>query len=223
MYKSKGFSLVELMITLVILAMLLSTATMAYQLLLSRWQKGLERFEESYQVYRGNDLIQSVLSGIYPYVVTDEAGRPSFFFIGKARSLLAVTRNGLFDELHPEVFRITLVQKSTGDFQLLYQSTSLNELLLLKTEQEILFTNQIVLLDNLNVASFRYFGWTSLLEATSTIQPQMNWNDAFSGIDNQLIPKYTELKLKSSLGDASLLGRHNYHLFSELSSYFEDR
>ncbi|MBQ4849240.1 type II secretion system protein J [Pseudoalteromonas sp. MMG012] len=221
MRKSSGFSLIELMISLVILAMLLSTATMAYQLLLTRWQKGLDKFELSYQTYRGNELIQSVFSGIYPYVVTDQSGRPSFFFIGKDDSLLAVTRNGLFSEEHPEVFRISLVKKADQYYQLVYQSTSINNYLLLKTDQEIEFEHQIVLLDHLVSASFRYFGLESLVQATSAPVPSMQWFHTFSGIDNQLIPRYTELALISAVGESQLLGRHNSESFGELSSYFE--
>lgn len=217
-----GFSLIELMISLTILAMLIGTATLSYQILMQRWQKGLQQFDRSYQQYHSNTLLQSVIRGIFPYVVVDTKGTPSFFFIGGEQSLLAVTRNGLFDDSSPEIFRLTLQSNGDGTFRLIYQSSPMDEVLLVGTDQEIEFVNTLVMHDGLSKLEFKYVGWHSLKDRASQPVPKKSTFQTYSGIDSQLMPQSIEVMLFSKLGSLTFSGVYDTDSFKELSAYFSE-
>ncbi|BBN80377.1 hypothetical protein PA25_03620 [Pseudoalteromonas sp. A25] len=218
----RGFSLVELLISLAILSMLITTATFSYQMLLERWSKGLNHFDSNYQSFHRNLLLQSVIKGIFPYVVVNRDGSPSFFFIGDQDSLLAVTENGVFDDSFPEVFRLILQKNGDETFRLIYQGRSMRDFLLLRADQEIEFDNTLVLFDDINAFDISYIGWQNLRERTTLPVPKASRYSIYSGINNQLMPMAVEVRLKSAIGEIFFSSQYNTESFKELSPYFSE-
>ena len=186
-----GFTLIELMISISILTMLLFTGTYSYSLMSERWNKELGQFSSSAHTARNLENFQRLLEGVHSFVVVDDNKKPSFFFIGGQDSLLTVSRNGFFSNDFPEIFRLTTVSKDNGLVDLVYQSTSTENILLTGTDQEINFTNELLLFSDLEQVQFQYFGWQSLQykrnDAELVITQQ--WFSDYSGIDKQLMPQ----------------------------------
>jgi prepilin-type N-terminal cleavage/methylation domain-containing protein len=197
--KYQGFTLIELMISISILSLLLFTGSYAYSLMSQRWNKELGQFSQSAKTAKNLENFQRLLEGIHSFVLTDQQKKPSFFFIGSTDSLLASSRSGFFSGDFPELFRLTTVKKENNLVDLVYQAVSSQNVLLIATEQQIDFTNKIVLFKDLDAVSFQYFGWPSLqqkLDASeNNLKPQ--WFSHYSGIDNQLMPQQLAVTLTS--------------------------
>jgi prepilin-type N-terminal cleavage/methylation domain-containing protein len=201
--QNKGFTLIELMISISILSLLLFTGSYSYSLMSERWNKELGQFASSAKNYKHLELVQRLLEGVQPYVVVDNKKKPSFFFIGDNNSLLAVSRSGIFSGEYPEIFRLSTINKTNGKVDLIYQSASTESILLKGTEQSINFTHQLVLFSNLDNIQFNYYGWSHLYEknAVDKKNKKAQWFERFSGIDNQIMPeKYSVTLTKSGQG-----------------------
>lgn len=222
MMKSKrGFTLIELLISFVILSMLLTVATTTYQLLVSRWEKNSTAFEEAYQVYRDQELLQNILANTYPYVVVDK-NEPSFFFVGSESSILAVTRKGVFDRDYPEIYKLSVITEPSGKQKLLYQAKSFNHLLLNSPNQEIVFDQQIELFAQADRIQFRYYGQESIFTATSENVVNATWYERYSGLSRMLFP--IKIAYEIEAGEQQLKFQAAFHedSFKELSRYVVD-
>jgi prepilin-type N-terminal cleavage/methylation domain-containing protein len=197
---NQGFTLIELMISISILSMLLFTGSYTYSLLSTRWDKELGDFSQTVNKAKNQQLTQNLLAGIQTFVITDNKQRPSFFFIGHKKSVLAVSRGGIFSNDFPEIFRLTAIEKENGLFDLVYQSASTKNILLTNTQQEIDFTQQLVLFSDLTQVSFSYLGWSHVDEKSAETLPSAKWFETFSGIDNQLMPIEITLTLTNDKG-----------------------
>jgi prepilin-type N-terminal cleavage/methylation domain-containing protein len=196
----KGFTLIELMISITILTLLLFTGSYSYSLMSERWNKELGQFSSSAKTSKNLVLLQSLLEGVQPYVVVNSKKTPSFFYIGDKTSLLAVSRSGLFSGEYPEIFRLSTITKENGKVDLLYQSASTEDILLTGTEQNINFSREVVLFQNLDEVNFSYYGWEHLYQKNAEDKKGKValWSERFSGIDNQLMPeKYGMTLIKS--------------------------
>jgi prepilin-type N-terminal cleavage/methylation domain-containing protein len=203
MRKQQGFTLIELLISVTLLSLIMFTGNYVYMQLASRWNKELGSFEQNAAQTKAVYLLQSTLDGIEPYLIKNKKERPEMFFVGGSNSLLAITKRGLIDTQNPEIFRLTAVQNTHGKYDLVYQAISSSELLLINTEQNIEFSEQKILLTNLDDVNISYFGWQNLDQKASKtpgVEPQ--WQASYSGIDQQLTPqkiKVTLIKNKQPL------------------------
>lgn len=195
--RTQGFTLIELMITIVILSLLLFTGSYTYSILAGRWDKELGQFSQSASTAKHLELIQRLLEGVQPFVVVDGQSKPSHFFIGGNDSLLAVSRAGLFSGDYPEIFRLSTVANEDGSVDLVYQSASTQRVLLTGTEQAVSFNRRLTLFSDMERVTFRYFGWSHYLIKSNAEQngDTPKWFERFSGIDNQMMPEQITLEL----------------------------
>lgn len=222
MFKPRGFTLIELMISLVILAMLLVVATTTYQLLTVRWSKNLIGFDKAFSRYQNLTLLSNVVEGIFPYVVLEPSGRSTFFFVGQEQSLLAISRKGLFDSQFPEIFKLTTVSTPSGKFKLIYQSVSTKNILLKETEQEIRFERQLTLLENIDSIKISYFGWDSLLDATASPPEIPSWFQQYSGVAKRLHPQRVKYEIIIDNMQYEYTFDYRRDSYDELSRYMAD-
>jgi len=164
--------------------------------LASRWDKELGSFEQDIEQTKSIYILQNILEGIEPYLIKNNRGRPEMFFVGGEDSLLMMTKNGYTDTENPELVRLTAVQNQQGHFELVYQSISSADMLLINSEQNIEFSNKYTLLKDLDSVTFSYYGWGSL-EQKALQEPGERpfWQSTYSGLDQQLTP----LKIKLTL------------------------
>src|SRR6185436_4240116 len=90
----RGFTLLELLIALAIIAALLAVAFGGLRVGMAAWRQGEERVE-SHQHARGIALaLARVVAGAYPYTATrGEAPDPQLLFLGSATRLELVTQS----------------------------------------------------------------------------------------------------------------------------------
>jgi prepilin-type N-terminal cleavage/methylation domain-containing protein len=195
-----GFTLIELMIAISLLSLLLFTGSYSYSLMSERWNKELGQFSESAKNAKHLAALQQLLEGVQSFVVVDDRKQPSFFFIGDNTSLLAVSRSGIFSGEYPEIFRLTTIEKEDGKVDLLYQSSSTENTLLVGTDQSIDFSRQLILFTDLDSVQFNYYGWSHLYKKNAENQNvnELKWFNRFSGIDNQIMPQSYEIVIMKS-------------------------
>jgi prepilin-type N-terminal cleavage/methylation domain-containing protein len=197
----KGFTLIELLISMALLTSLMFTGTYAYSLLANKWDEKLSKFTIKKNESKNLILLNRLLSGILPFVVTDPKNKPTFFFIGAKDSLLSISDSGIYQTKYASIFRLTAVKNAENKFDLIYQATSDKNILLLSTEQEIEFTKETVLFKSLDDITFSYYGYKSyddLLKQGNDDNyyvAQKQWTSSYSGINNQLIPTLMKLEL----------------------------
>ncbi|GHF80855.1 prepilin-type N-terminal cleavage/methylation domain-containing protein [Thalassotalea marina] len=193
-----GFTLVELMISLAILSLLLVTGSYSYSMMSERWNKELGHFEQTISMGKKFDILSHLLEGVYPHVVVDSNNEPSFFFIGGEDSLLAVSHYSLDNDGYPTVFRLTSIERSSGKFELVLQTVSTKNFLLVGTAQKIRFDRTIKLFEQLDKISLTYFGWTHLFDKNSTSVNALNrrWHSTYSGINSKLVPESLIVRLE---------------------------
>ncbi|MEZ7206917.1 type II secretion system protein J [Pseudoalteromonas sp. DY56-GL79] len=192
--KQKGFTLVELLISITLLSLVMATGTFAYFQFASRWDKELGDFQQQAQTAKVVAQLEQVLKGVIPYVVRDKTGEPTFFFVGSESRLLAVTSNGLING-GPEIFRL-VIQQNKNDFQLVYQAIALEQTILTSMEQSLDFSNSKVLLSNLQRADLSYFGWRDLtLKSSRTPGTAPNWFENYRSQERGLTPEYIKLNI----------------------------
>lgn len=202
-YKQKGFTLIELMIATAILSGLLFLGSFTYQMLAGRWQQELGDFQQTLETTKSFNLLNGALTAIQPYIVLDESSNssnydPGFLFIGKENRLFAITKQGLFNQQYPEVFRLIVEQTDEGKFNLIYQGMSTKGVAVVTAQQSITFTQQITLLSDFDEIKFNYLGWDGFVARSEGIQNDLSptWRSEFSGLDNQLLPDQMALLLK---------------------------
>ncbi len=223
-----AFTLIELLIAVSILSALLFTGTYSYQILFERWDKQLGSFESTANTAKSFNLIMTVLKGVQPFIVMDEqhnVKKPTFFFIGNTTRILSISSSGLFSAKYPEVFRLATEEKENGLFDLVYQSKSSQNVLLLTAQQEIKFEHQIVLLKDISDIKFRYLGWDGFMQKSNALESGLNpsWRPNFSGIDNQLLPIKMEVTIRQNEKLISFFVEFDQDSLRYLTPYFDDQ
>ncbi|GAB0111509.1 Tfp pilus assembly protein FimT/FimU [Pseudoalteromonas distincta] len=202
--KNTGFTLIELMIATAILSGLLFLGSFTYQMLAQRWTKELGEFQNTLETTKSFNLLNATLTAVQPYVVLDEddgnstSYNPGFLFIGRENRLFSVTKQGLFDQNYPEIFRLIVEKNAENKYNLIYQGVSTKQQALVTAQQNITFTQQITLLSDFDEIKFNYLGWDGFVARSEGIQNglQPTWRKTFSGLDNQLLPDQMAILLK---------------------------
>ena len=196
---SRGFTLIELMIAISILSLLLFTASYSYSLISSRWNKELGKFSYTAKEIKHLQHMQQLLEGIHSFIVVDKESKPFFFFIGHSQSLLAVSQSGLFSGKYPEIFKLSTIERENKTVDLVYQSVSTEHVMLKTVEQEIEFTNTLVLFEGLERIDIQYYGWNSFEEKAESSGGSNSefWQKSYSGIDKRHMPTKISFSLIS--------------------------
>lgn len=219
---NSGFTLIELLIAVVLVSMLMLTGYYAYSVVVSSWQSKVDRFDKGFAHVRTSRLMESVLSGLMPWVIRRGVDQqPVFFFVGGNDRILGVTRNGIFSKDWPEIFRLSTIVDQDGKQSLIYQAVSTEEVLLLTSDQDFVFSHQLIIANELEEVNFEYFGWRGLEDRNRSAR--MVWQDDFSGLDQQLMPYHVKLSwTEIGLKQQTLRVELPYDLSRYLIPYSED-
>ncbi|TKB53946.1 PulJ/GspJ family protein [Ferrimonas aestuarii] len=214
--KLKGFTLVEMLITLVILTSVLLLATQGYASFSSRWDGQLGRFQKVANDARSLLLVKQSLNGIRAYVTVDNANKPRLYFEGNINGFVAVTNSGAFRPGAPAVIRLQLVAEGNSGYRLEYQEWPMVDNYLLKVDQQVPFSEPIVLMTDLVNPRFDYFGVESLSRYNGISTPKPQWFEGYSSVRRQLMPQKIRLSLSESemvllkiTEDRNLLSKYN--------------
>jgi len=204
--RNQGFTLIEMLISMVLLSMVLLIATSAYSMFSEKWNGRLGYFNRSATDAKHLILVQEVLKSIKPYVVTDDKDEAKLYFEGNRNGFVAVSLRSLFQPNKPAVIRLQVIQNDDFSFALVYQESVMTHQLLTKVTQPLDFTAAIVLFDKLKDVDFTYFGWPTL--KAKNWQPDVSfelrepkvWFDEYNSIERRVFPEKVKIVFNSEQG-----------------------
>ena len=156
--RQRGFSLVELLISMVLLSVIVLLSSFSYAQFSRYWDGRLGSFDDVFSVLRNGWLLEDILSHVHPYVVRNNAGIPKFYFEGNINGFVAVSKESLSRVDTTSVIRLTLAQNSDGSYDLLYEEAPMSQAALVQLTQRSNFSEPLTLLQSLEDAEFSYFG-----------------------------------------------------------------
>ena len=156
--RQRGFSLVELLISLGLLSVIVLLSSFSYAQFSRYWDGRLGSFDDVFSVLRNGWLLEDILSHVHPYVVRNNAGIPRFYFEGNINGFVAVSKESLSRVDTTSVIRLTLAQNSDGSYDLLYEEAPMSQAALVQLTQRSNFSEPLTLLQSLEDAEFSFFG-----------------------------------------------------------------
>lgn len=163
MKRNSGFTLIEMLISTVLLLMVLATANFAYSFFNQYWNGRLGHFDQTLFSARSMLQTQMAIESAIPYVVeTEKKGTYGFYFLGRDEGLTLVSASPIFSNVANASAVVRIFREQTEDgFQLVYEEAPLDQQLLLSLDQELTFNYRIVMASHKEKIAFSYFGWPS--------------------------------------------------------------
>ena len=84
----KGFTLIEMLVTMVLLSFIVLVGSSAYGMFAQKWSGEMGNFDKTVQGVRDLMLVQEVLDTMIPYVVSGSDNRPGIFFEGNQTGIV---------------------------------------------------------------------------------------------------------------------------------------
>ena len=209
-----GFTLIEVLVTTMILSMVIYLAVVSYSMFLDRWARNRLSNQRDMEGYRAHVLARYAIESISDYYVTSRnAERFHHFFPyfkGTPDAMEFITISPLISCNIPALVRISF-QKNKMDngstFDLVYEEMALENRYLHYWEDQREFSRSVLLYSNLEGGVFRYHGikeirWNQDVESFQSVY---GWYDKFSGRNKNTIPDMIELTLEREQAKISLL------------------
>ena len=155
---SRGFSLVELLISMVLLSTIVLLSSFSYAQFSKYWDGRLGNFDRAFSKLRNGWLLDDILGQVHPYVVRNSQGVPRFYFEGNINGFVAVSKGSVSRVDTNSVIRLALVQNSDGSYKLLFEEAPMSSRALVELTQQPSFAPPIVLIESLQNPEFSYFG-----------------------------------------------------------------
>jgi prepilin-type N-terminal cleavage/methylation domain-containing protein len=197
--KLRGFTLVELLISITILGLVIGLATFTFSLFSHHWDGPKSNFDRSSGQMQRVDLLSRALNDALPWLVKDESGRPGFYFLGREEGLTLVTASPIYSVGAPAVIRIFREPDGNDRWRLVYEEASLSGLLLRRGSQVLPFSHRLVILEQQPKIAFRYFGWESMRARISEEKDAdanlHRWWDEYDGLTREQQPQFVAIKL----------------------------
>ena len=194
MSPKKGFSLVELLVSITLLSMMIFIATFGYQQFSRYWDRDLGSYDFKFAQLKGLNILSRTLTDVKPYVVLDENGEPYFYFEGGVSVIRSVRANSVSNPNVPASFQIKVFEdeNNEGKVGVTYSELPLNAENFKQPQTWEKYTYNITILSGLDDIAFSYLGWghyDQLLESeenSSELAQQVFGN--YSGEDTLIIP-----------------------------------
>jgi len=193
----KGFSLLEMLVSIVVLSMVIGISTYAYALFIRQWDGHLGRFDEAQARYQRLEWLAAALEDTLPYIVRDDAGVPGFYFLGRDEGLTLVTMSPIFGVGEPALIRV-FREPEEDAWKLVYEEAPFAGTLLAHSDQPMEFRHRLIIARGLPQPVFRYFGWADLQSrfgAEETPDTVRLWFDEYDGLRRYFHPEKIELRL----------------------------
>lgn len=197
--RSRGFTLLELLISVAILSMVIALSTYSFSLFSNHWNTRERDQLQSQNDHRLFQLLDRALKACMPWVVFDRTGKLGFYFLGREEGMTLVTSRPIVNVDAPAVIRVFSEPDGPGRFKLVYEEASLDQISLLAADQTLPFTHRVIIRRNLSDLDFRFFGWSSSLakaESLSSDSPVLpQWHTKFDGLVGTSHPEKLSIEL----------------------------
>lgn len=224
MKQTKGFTLLEMLVAMMVLSMVVLVASNAYSIFSHKWQGRLGHFNETAMQYRMETIVDSVLSKITAYVVFNSQHLPRLYFEGNKNGFVAVSLSSIFSSSVPAVIRLRTEQNNNFGYDLWYDEWPMQDGLLYKTTQDVKYTRSVLLLKDARRIDFNYYGWPSLADKQWDPESQQEqrpegWSDEFNALERHVQPEKVRVDVVTESGTHSVLIRLLDSLPSLLGRY----
>jgi len=189
---TRGFTLIELLVVIAIMSLVIGSATFAFSLFSSHWQRRNDGFGRELGQLQRIELVSEALEDTLPWAVRDPSGKIGFYFLGRDEGLTLVSGSPIFTPGRPAVIRLFRESESTDRWRLVYEEAPLQDVALREANQTLPFKHRLVVASGIVGLKFRYFGWTNIGEQTAsqegfgTLTPR--WSESYDGIERGLHP-----------------------------------
>lgn len=192
----KGFTLIETLVSLIILTFCLSVASISYNLYINSWLKLDESRSNSVTFNEDFQNLSKVLTGVYPHNVLLNVKRAAPYFYGGSDVVEFSSIRSLFGFDGPVAVRISII-KEEDLFALIYQELDINnvnfkylsDLNWEKAREKRLF-NQVesVLLN--------YYGYQELDDVYNLDKkPTPRLSNTYDSFQTNVLPIYFQLEI----------------------------
>ena len=222
---SRGFTLVEMLVSMVLLSMVLLIASSAYSMFSDRWSGRLGHFNKTVVQAKQLILVQEALKSIVSYAVTNDKEQAKFYFEGNRNGFVAVTLRSVFSPESAAVMRLQVTQNDDFTYNLSYQESAMTDQLLITAKQSLNFSKPIILFDNLTEIDFQYFGWPSTQDKYWTIDSAIPrpeppiWFNEYNSLALNLQPEKITVTFTTEQGYYSLQTKLTSSVPGVLTSY----
>ncbi len=216
----RGFTLIEVLISSFVLAMMVTMAVMSYSFFLRTWQSRKLSDNSLLYEYRNSILVHYAMESIYDYFVTDHTnerrGRFYPFFRGERDQLHCVTLSSVFRRGLPAIACLRLAKiPGSSLYNLVYEEAPLDTVYLRYNNRLPEYRFSLVLFNEVQKVNIRYYGITEVrwIEKISAYHRIRKWKPTFSGRDINGIPEKIEIIVTIHGSDIHLVypvrGRNN--------------
>ena len=188
MYSGLGFSLVELLVSMVLLSTIVMLASYSYSQFAKYWNGRLDNFDAVFLELRDEWLLADILSNIQPYVVKNNQNTPRFYFEGNVNGFVAVSNKSISQVSVGAVIRISLVLNDDLTFDMLYEEAPMVNSALTRLTESPQFSAPTVLFAGLVDPKFTYFGSQVRREAEEIVRPD-TWSSSYNSASTLFHPK----------------------------------
>lgn len=214
MTKFKGFTLIEMLVSMALLAMVVLSASSAFSFFAQRWDGQLGKFDDAMRHARDLMLIQEVLDSLVPYVVYEKTEQPVIYFEGNRNGFVAVSEKSVFGGIGHSVVRFSVSQTFDFDFDVLYEEAPMAKDVLRTTMQPINFLSPLVLFEGVRSPSFEYYGWSSREQRNGvdgvSLPATPTWLSDYNALDIGFSPVKVRLVFEDKKG-------HPYEILASVS------
>lgn len=182
--RNRGFTLVELLISITILSLVIGLASYAFSLFSRHWEAPRREFQLSVADLQRLDLVVHALSDAIPWAVKTDRNGIGLYFLGREEGLTLVSASPVFATGAPAVIRVFREPLGNGRWRLVYEEASLASVSLRRASQELPFNRRMTVLSNLQAMRFSYFGWPSIDARAVAMDTgaQAEWSSSFDGL-----------------------------------------
>jgi len=227
--KSKGFTLIELMLATSLLMMVMFSGYYAYSLYSQKWQKRVQVFWHGTEQAIALDNLHKVLSSALPYIVNGKDNKACVYFKGSATSISLITSSAIFSA-EPSLVQLRLEAISgSNKHNLIYQEQSIKHSLVLDIEHQPQWQHEIVLLANITDFNLSYFGWQSLEQAIENITSDLlvkkdhrTWYQTHQSSVSRLLPEKVQVKFINDHGYSQFELTFAQHSVYRLLTYMRE-
>jgi prepilin-type N-terminal cleavage/methylation domain-containing protein len=204
--RSKGFTLVELLISITILSLVIGLASYAFSLFSRHFETPRRGFQGAVAELQRLDLVVRALGDAIPWAVKTDGNRFGLYFLGREEGLTLVSASPVFSTGAPAVIRVFREPAGNNRWRLVYEEASLATVMLQAANQELPFSKRMIVATNLPSLRFSYFGWSSAdaraIAADSGLQAE--WSAEFDGLVRLQQPLRVSMELGSFVSVLSL-------------------
>ena len=204
----KGFTLIEMLVTMVLLSSIVLIGSNAYSLFSKRWDGQLGKFDQATQNVRDLMLVHEVLDTMTPYIVSGSDNKPGIFFEGNLNGFVGVSTKSVFDKQYQSVVRLSVAQRSDFTFDVVYEESPMIADVLRSTQEPLQFSQSLTLFRGVNAPKFEYFGWSSIedkfgVEDLSAPKPPQ-WLPSYNAMNLPFAPEKVRFMFETEEGQYEL-------------------